>query len=121
MTHGLRIAEEPAAAVTILRLEGRLELDEGDTVFRDCVDRLAKAGRVTLILDMRQVTRLDSAGIGMLVAKYLTVLRKGGTMALLGLTGRCGRLMDVTQLTSIFPVFDDEQEALRSLGARSAS
>jgi anti-sigma B factor antagonist len=113
------ITKEHAGNVTILRMAGRLELDEGDIVFRDYVDRLVAEGRVELLLDLRHVTRIDSAGIGMLVSKYLSTRKRGGTIKLLHLTRHSDHLMDITRLTSVLEIFDDEAEALRSFGVRT--
>ena len=65
----MRIVERRIGDVTLLKLIGRLELEDGDVILRDAVNRLVEAGRVKLVLDMKEVTRLDSAGIGMLVSK----------------------------------------------------
>ena len=100
--------------MTILRMSGRLELDEGDVVFRDCVDRLVAEGRVWIMLDLKSVSLIDSAGIGMLVSKYLSVRRRGGTIKLLHLTPRCGELLHITRLNTVFEIFDDEAQAVRS-------
>lgn len=116
MATPMQIEEKRVADVTILRLKGRLELDAGDVVLRDHVDRLAAEGRVNLVIDMRGVTRMDSAGIGMLVGKFMTVKRRGGTMRLLRLTDRTSRLMHVTRLETVFEIFDDEDAALQSFG-----
>jgi anti-sigma B factor antagonist len=91
------IAEVQVGDVTILRMGGRLELEEGDLVFRD--------------------TRIDSAGIGMLVSKYLTTQKRGGTIKLLQLTRRSDHLMDITRLATVFEIFDDEADAVRSFAA----
>ncbi len=114
----MTIVEERVADVTILRLKGRLELDTGDMVLRDHVNGLVAEGRVLLLLDMHDVTRMDSAGIGMLAGKFLSVTRRGGTMRLLHLTNRTGRLMHVTRLETVFEIFHDEDEALRSFQTR---
>ena len=79
----MRIVERRVGDVTILQLSGRLELEDGDVVLRDAVNRLVEAGQVKLLLDMKEVTRLDSAGIGMLVSKFLTARRAGGTIKIL--------------------------------------
>jgi len=110
----MQIAERRVGDVTILTLTGRLELDDGDSVLRDRANQLAAEGRVRLLLDMANVTRLDSAGIGVLVSKYLTMTKRGGTLKLLHLTERTSRLMDITRLVTIFEIFHDEDEALRS-------
>ena len=110
----MRIVERRIGDVTILQLIGRLELEDGDVVLRDAVNHLVEAGRVKLVLDMKEVTRLDSAGIGMLVSKYLTAKRGGGTLKLLHPTERTDHLMDITKLTSVFEIFEDEEAAIRS-------
>jgi anti-sigma B factor antagonist len=116
MAEPMRIVERSVADVTILELQGRLVLDEGDIPLRDCVNRLVEQGRVKIVIDMRNVTRLDSAGIGMLVSKYLTAYRKGGSVKLLHLTTRGDHLMDITKLSTVFETFESENEAIRSFG-----
>jgi anti-sigma B factor antagonist len=117
VTSRMKIAEAQVGDVTILRLTGRLELAEGDLVFRDYVNRLVVEGRVKIVLDLKDVTRIDSAGIGMLVSKYLSTRNRGGTIKLLNLTRRSDHLMDITRLATVFEIFDEEADALRSFGA----
>jgi anti-anti-sigma factor len=116
VTTRMRIVERRVADVTILQLIGRLELEEGDLMLRDHVDGLVAEGRVNIVLDMKEVTRLDSAGIGMLVSKYLTVKKRGGTIKLLHLTDRADHLMHITKLFTVFENFDREEDAVRSFG-----
>ena len=113
----MKIAEAQVGDVTILRLSGRLELEEGDLVFRDYVNRLVAEGRVKIVLDLKNVTRIDSAGIGMLVSKYLSTRNRGGTIKLLHLTRRSDHLMDITRLATVFEIFGEEVDALRSFEA----
>ena len=115
----LNITERQVGDVTVLELQGRLELDDGDTVLRDTVNRLVEQGRIQLVLDLTAVTRLDSAGIGMLVGKYLTVRKRGGTIKLLHLTDRTSRLLHITKLESVFEIFSDEGAALRSFARQT--
>jgi hypothetical protein len=61
----MHIDEQRIADVTVLRLAGRLELYGGDAILRDWIDHLVDEGRVNLVLDMKDVTRVDSAGIGL--------------------------------------------------------
>lgn len=116
MTARLFITEERAGEVTILRLSGRFELDDGDVSFRNWIDRLVAEGRVWIVLDLERVTRIDSAGIGMLVSKFLTTRKRGGTIKLLHLTPYCGHLLQITRLNTVFEIFADETDALRSFG-----
>ena len=114
MATRMQVIERRIGDVTILQLIGRLELETGDLILRDTINRLVEDGQVKLVLDMKEVTRLDSAGIGMLVSKYLTVRRAGGTIKLLHPTERTDHLMDITKLTTVFQVFDDEASAVKS-------
>jgi anti-sigma B factor antagonist len=113
----LRIVERAIDGVTILDLSGRLVLDEGDAAFRDCIDDLLARGRNRLVVNLQDVIYIDSAGVGMLVAKLLSVRRAGGDMKLLHLTPRSTRVMTITKLLTVFQAFGDEAEAVRSFGA----
>jgi anti-sigma B factor antagonist len=113
----LRIVERQAGDVTILDLSGRLVLDQGDATFRDRVAGLMARGKINLVVNLHDVTYIDSAGVGMLVAKMLSVRRAGGDMKLLHLTARSTRVMTITKLLTVFVAFDDEQEAIRSFKA----
>src|SRR5688572_28753959 len=112
----MEIVEQRVGDVTILRLKGRLELDDGDMILRSHVDSLVAQGRVNVLLDMTDVVRMDSAGIVMLVGKYMTVKNRGGTLRLLHLTDRTSRLLHVTRLETVFHIFEDEATAINSFG-----
>lgn len=120
MVTRMQVIERRIGDVTILQLIGRLELETGDLILRDTINRLVEDGQVKLVLDMKEVTRLDSAGIGMLVSKYLTVRRAGGTIKLLHPTERTDHLMDITKLTTVFQVFTDEASAVKSFDTAPA-
>src|SRR6187402_1866127 len=109
----MEIVERHVGNVTILALKGRLELDDGDVILRNHVDGLVAQGRVNVILDLTDVTRMDSAGIGMLVGKYMTVKNRGGMLRLLHLTDRTSRLLHVTRLETVFEMFESEDAAVR--------
>ncbi len=114
----MEIVEERFGNVTILRLKGRLELDDGDMVLRNHVDGLLAEGRANVVLDMTDVTRMDSAGIGMLVGKYMSVKNRGGMLRLLHLTDRTSRLLHVTRLETIFEIFEREDAVLQAFGGK---
>jgi anti-sigma B factor antagonist len=117
----MKIAEERVGDVTILRLSGRFELEEGDLVFRDRVNALVAAGHVKIVLDFKDVSRIDSAGIGMLVSKYLTARKRGGTIKLLNLTRHSDHLIDITRLDTVFEIFEDEAAAVKSFDAAAGA
>jgi len=78
---------------------------------------LLASGRKHFIINLRDVNYIDSAGVGVLVAKMLSVRRAGGDMKLLHLTARSNRVMTITKLLTVFEAFDDEQDAIRSFNA----
>jgi anti-sigma B factor antagonist len=110
----ITITERRIDDVTILELDGRLILEEGEIPLRDSVDRLVAEGHNQIVLDLKRVTRLDSAGIGMLVSKYLTAFRKGGVVKLLHPTLRASELLHMTKLSTVFEIFESESDAVRS-------
>jgi anti-sigma B factor antagonist len=116
-TPTLRIAERTEDDVTILDLAGRLVLDRGDATFRERISDLVARGRTRLIVNMRDVTYIDSAGVGVMVAKMLSVRRAGGDMKLLHLNARSNRVLTITKLLTVFEAFEDEVEAVRSFAA----
>lgn len=121
MSSRLRIEESQTGAITILRLKGRLEVEEGDTMLRDRVNELVRGGRVRIVLDLKQVTRIDSMGLGVLASKLLTTRRHGGTIKLLHPTAHTMHLLEITGLSSVFEMFEDEQQAIRSFGTPAAA
>jgi anti-sigma B factor antagonist len=110
----MQVVERSEGDVTVLVLTGRLVLDEGEFPLRQAVDKVLREGRTKILLDMRGVTRLDSAGIGMVVSVFLSTFRHGGRLKLLHLTERGGHLMFVTKLATVFEIFEDEDKAIRS-------
>jgi anti-anti-sigma factor len=114
MTDLMHIPECRVGDVTVLALHGPLVLEDGDTPLQDCVDRLVAEGRVKIVLDMRYVTRLDSFGIGLLVSKYMSAHNRGGQLKLLHVTPRAAQLLRITKLSSVFEIFESEDEAIRS-------
>lgn len=118
MSRTLHIAERTESGVTVLDLQGRLVLDEID-YFRSRVDDLVASKRLFIVLNLKDVTYIDSAGVGMMVGKYLSVRRAGGDVKLLNLTARSQRVMTITKLLTVFQAFDAEEEAIASFARAS--
>jgi anti-sigma B factor antagonist len=110
----LTIAERRVGDITILELKGQLVLYEGEVEFRKNIDALVADSRVKIVVDLHDVDYIDSAGVGSLVGKYLSVRRKGGNVKLLHLSARSHRVMGITRLLSVFETYDSEEEALQS-------
>ena len=117
----LRIAERKVEDLTVLSLSGEILLDDGDIRFGKYVDQLLAKGARKFVVDLAQVTYIDSAGVGMMVAEQRLVQEKGGKMKLVGLTSRSNRLLSTMRLSTVFEIYDDEAAALRSFvwGART--
>ena len=110
----LQIVERQVGDVTVLDLVGEITLDDGDLVFRRKVHELLDAGRIKILLDIGGVTKIDSAGVGMLVAKLKTTREHHGDMKLLHLTSRSSRVFGMMRILTSFEAFEDEAQAIRS-------
>ena len=113
-----QLAERRVGDVAVVALSGRC--DEGDVTLRDGIDRLVRSGCVKVILDLRAVEYLDSTGLGMLAAKYLTLRRQGGDLKLLAVPKQSLQLLTVTRLITVFERFQSEDEAVASFPTSSA-
>lgn len=116
MKRTLQISERLVDGVTILDMEGRLVLDEVD-LFRRRVDELIKQQRLRIVLNLKDIIYIDSAGVGMMVAKYLSVRRQGGDIKLLHLSPRSQRVMTITRLLTVFEAYDSEEQAVGSFAS----
>jgi anti-sigma B factor antagonist len=110
----LQIVERRDGDITVLVLTGEITLDDGDLAFGRYVDGLIKQGRVQLVVNLANVTYIDSSGVGMMVAESKMVRAKGGVMKLAHLTARSHHLMAMLKLKVVFEIFDDEAAALHS-------
>ncbi len=109
----MQIAERSAGNVTVLDISGQITLSQGDQQFKDKINSLVHEGRCNILVNLANVTHVDSAGLGELVAAYTTVTKAGGSMKLLNLTRRLHDLLAITKLLTIFDTFESEQDALK--------
>jgi anti-sigma B factor antagonist len=114
MQSKLSIDERDAGDVTVLTLSGQLVLDDGDLVFRRRIHDLVERGRFKVVVNLGGVTYIDSAGVGMVVAKMKTLRERGGDMKLLNLNTRGLHLFGITRLVFVFETFESEDLAVRS-------
>src|ERR1044071_6800431 len=110
----LDVKERQAGDVTILDMRGEVRMGEGSIALRDAIRNLASGGRKKILLNLACVSYIDSSGIGELIANYTTVSRQGCQLKLLNLTDRIQNLLVITKLLTVFDVYDDEGEALKS-------
>jgi anti-sigma B factor antagonist len=100
--------------VSVIDVSGRITLGEGSSALRDILRDLTAKGHRKILLNLGDVSYIDSSGIGELVSGFTTVTNQGGTLKLLSLTKRVKDLLQITKLYTVFDVRDDEAEAIRS-------
>lgn len=100
--------------VEIISLQGKITIGSGDTQLREVITNAVNAGKTNVLLDLSGVTTIDSSGIGELVGSYTTVANRGGKLKLLHLPAKLNELLHVTQLITVFEVYENEEEAVKS-------
>ena len=99
--------------VSVLEVSGKLtSLESG--ALSNSIAQLLKDGRKQILLNLRGLTYLDSSGIGDLVRTYMSVIKRGGEMKVVGLTDKVEEILKITQLYQVFQEFQDERSALQS-------
>lgn len=100
--------------VTVLDIHGKITIGEGSAEIRNTVRDLLQAGKKNILLNMGDVSYVDSSGIGELVSSFTTVTNQGGKLKLLNLTKKLRELLAITKLLTVFESYNDEREAVES-------
>ena len=100
--------------ITVVDVSGRITLGEGSAMLREMVKDMTGKGQVKIVLNLGDVTYIDSSGIGELVSGFTTVKNHGGELKLLNLTKKVHDLLQITKLYTVFDVHNDESSALGS-------
>jgi anti-sigma B factor antagonist len=116
----MKLEVRTVGEVTILGVKGRLVLGDGDDSFLKTVNELAFSGKVNIVLNLDEVTYIDSAGLGVLVSKYVTLRNRGGNLKVCNIHRRSFEVLTVTRLLTVFESFDSEGAAVASFTASSA-
>ena len=110
----MKASTRQVEGVTVVDLSGRITLGEGSVVLRDAVREIIGKGEKKILLNLGDVTYIDSSGIGELVSAFTTVRNQGGELKLLKLTKKVHDLLQITKLYTVFDVKDDEALAIAS-------
>lgn len=110
----MEIKERVVEGVSILDLSGRIVLGEGDIQIKERIRDLLADGQRKILLNLADVSYIDSAGLGALISCYTTVKREGGKLKLVNLTRRVQDLLAITKLITVFDTYDTEKEATDS-------
>jgi anti-sigma B factor antagonist len=110
----LKSSTRQVDGITILDLSGRITLGEGSVILRDVIREILGKGEKKILLNLGDVTYIDSSGIGELVSAFTAVRKEGGELKLLNLTKKVHDLLQITKLYTVFDVKDDEAAAISS-------
>ena len=108
----MKASTRQVAGITIVDLSGRITLGEGSVVLRDTIRDVVSQGNKKILLNLGDVTYIDSSGIGELVSAFTSVRNQGGELKLLNLTKKVHDLLQITKLYTVFDVRDDEASAV---------
>jgi anti-sigma B factor antagonist len=100
--------------VSVVDVAGRITLGEGSSALRELLRDMVTKGQKHILLNLGEVSYIDSSGIGELVSGFTTVTNSGGQLKLLNLNKRVKDLLQITKLYTVFDVHDDEAGAVRS-------
>jgi anti-sigma B factor antagonist len=110
----MKASNRQVDGVTVVDMSGRITLGEGSVVLRDSIRDLVGKGQKKILLNLGDVTYIDSSGIGELVSAFTAVRREGGELKLLNLTKKVHDLLQITKLYTVFDIKDDETAAIKS-------
>ena len=100
--------------VRIIEVSGKITIGTGDVKIRELINTALDEGKAKILLDLSGVSAIDSSGIGEMVACYTTVTKRDGQLKLLKLSPKINAILQVTQLITVFDVFDTVDEAIAS-------
>ncbi len=108
------VATRDAGDVKIITLQGKITIGSGDLQMREAIHKCLDSGCKKIIVDMKEVVTIDSSGVGELVGCYTTATHKGAKLKLMNLPEKIHDVLTVTQLITVFDVFDNEKDAVAS-------
>lgn len=121
MAASLAIAERHVGSCSVLHLSGRLVADDDARLLAATVDQLIARGARQFVLNLHDVTALDSGGVGTIVAKYHSAHRAGGDLKLASLSSHARHVLGIAGLLRIFETFDSDEAAAASFRAAAST
>ena len=110
----LKLTSHDVDRVSVVALDGRIVLGEESTILREKLKGLIAAGKQKMVLNMDNVTYIDSAGLGTLIAAHVSAKNKGASVRLCHLGKKFHEVLQITKLLTVFEVFNTEAEAVAS-------
>jgi anti-sigma B factor antagonist len=110
----MKASNRQVNGVTVVDMSGRITLGEGSVILREAVKDLLAKGQKKILLNLGDVSYIDSSGIGELVSAFTSVRNQGGELKLLKLTKKVHDLLQITKLYTVFDIKDDEAAAVKA-------
>lgn len=110
----MKINERQVQGITVLDVAGKITIGAGDVMLREAVQKALAAGAKGILINLKDVTTIDSSGVGELVSSYATSTGRGAKLKLVNLPAKVQDILMITQLITVFEVFDSEDEAIQS-------
>lgn len=117
----LKIANRDVDGVAVLSLDGRIVLGEETSALREKVKGLLANGKKNIVLNLSNVTMIDSSGLGALVAAYTSAKAGGAALRLSNLGSRFNELLQITKLYTVFEISDTEADAIRGIAKKASA
>jgi anti-sigma B factor antagonist len=115
----LRITSRQVGEAVVIDISGRITVGEGNLLLREMVGNLVESGKKKIVLNLGEVTYMDSSGLGELVKTHTTIRNLQGEVKLVNLSKRVEELLQMTKLSSVFDIYEDEASAIGSFGRHS--
>jgi len=110
----MKINTKQVGNVTVLEVDGKITIGAGDLALREGVQNALNSGGTNLVIDLSRVTTIDSSGVGELVSAYTTATNRGAKLKLARIPPKVNDVLTITQLITVFDVYDSVDEAVRS-------
>jgi anti-sigma B factor antagonist len=110
----MKVTTRVIGDVTILDLKGKITIGLGDIALRNAVQEAISSGAQKILINLKDVSTIDSSGVGELVSAYTTATNRGTKLKLTSLPDKVADILHITQLITVFDVYDTEDEALKS-------
>jgi anti-sigma B factor antagonist len=108
----MKIEKRNRDGVTVLDLGGKITIGKGDVALREAVQQTLESGAAKVLINLADVTTIDSSGVGELVSAFTTATNRGAKLKLANLPAKVNDILQITQLITVFEVYDSEDEAL---------
>lgn len=114
----MKLDIERSGGVVVMRPEGRIALGQNETTMREKLRELLENGETRIVLDLGEVTFMDSSGLAELITAHVTAERHNAEVKLASVGKNIAKLLDVTKLSYVFEIFDSSEDAVRSFEER---